>query len=179
MKRKMLIFIFMGFVNRHLCSTPQLLEGASQGLLHLPVVRLHQELSLKRQSRSLHTGRATRLQCKGSLLPGLPSKKTSCSPEEGVGLASDSPPKLRSFPVRLISAVPPWLSKHEEKSSINKYSIVTNNSNNNNNNNNLPKIDDLPGPALHSLGHPGRLAAARPSKNPDHRRKRHRLRKTL
>ena len=124
----------MGFVNRHLCSTPQLLEGASQGLLHLPVVRLHQGVSLKRQSRSLHTGHATRLQCKGSLLPGLPSKKTFCPPEEGVGLALDSPPKLRSFPVRLISAVPPWLSKHEEKSSIKKYStiIVKNNSNNNN-----------------------------------------------
>ena len=152
----------MGFVNRHLCSTPQLLEGASQGLLHLPVVRLHQEVSLK----SSYTGDATRLQCKGSLLPGLPSKKTFCPPEEGVGLASDSPPKLRSFLVRLISAVPPWLSKHEEKSSINKYSIVTNNSNNsknNNSNNNLPKIDDLPGSTLHSLGHPGRLAAARPS----------------
>ena len=154
----------MGFVNRHLCSTPQLLEGASQGLLHLPVVRLHQGVSLKRQSRSLHTGHATRLQCKGSLLPGLPSKKTFCPPEEGVGLALDSPPKLRSFPVRLISAVPPWLSKHEEKSSIKKYStIIVRNNSNNNNNNNSPKVDDLPGPALHSLGHPGRLAAARPS----------------
>ena len=165
MIRKMLIFIFMGFVNRHLCSTPQLLEGASQGLLHLPVVRLHQEVSLK----SSYTGDATRLQCKGSLLPGLPSKKTFCPPEEGVGLASDSPPILRSFLVRLISAVPPWLSTHEEKSSINRNStiIVTNNTNNNknnnNNNNNLPKVDDLPGPTLHSLGHPGRLAAARPS----------------
>ena len=83
--------------------------------------------------KSSYTGHATRLQCKGSLLPGLPSKKTFCSPEEGVGLALDSPPKLRSFPVRLISAVPPWLSKHEEKSSINKYStiILTNNTNNN------------------------------------------------
>ena len=153
------------FINRYLCSTPQLLEGALQGLLHLPVMRLHQEVSLK----SSYTGDATRLQCKGSLLPGLPSKKTFCPPEEGVGLASDSPPILRSFLVLLISAVPPWLSKHEEKSSINKNStiIVTNNTNNNknnnNNNNNLPKVDDLPGPALHSLGHPGRLAAARPS----------------
>ena len=119
------------FTNRYLCSTPQLLEGALQGLLHLPVVRLHQEVSLK----SSYTGDATRLQCKGSLLPGLPSKKTFCPPEEGVGLASDSPPILRSFLVLLISAVPPWLSKHEEKSSINKYSIVTNNSNNSKNNN--------------------------------------------
>ena len=166
MKWKMSVFVNMGFVNWHLCSTPQLLEGALQGLLHLPVMRLHQEVSLK----SSYTGDATRLQCKGSLLPGLPSKKTFCSPEEGVGLASDSPPKLRFFPVRLISAVPPWLSKHEEKSSINKYStapsllrITETTTTKNNNNNNLPKIDDLPGPTLHSLGHPGRLAAARPS----------------
>ena len=59
----MSVFVNMGFVNWHLCSTPQLLEGASQGLLHLPVVRLHQEVSLK----SSYTGHATRLQCKGSL----------------------------------------------------------------------------------------------------------------